>query len=42
VVPLRQSFIGRQERRTVNQRSSDKESVGRIVMQASKVECVHW
>ena len=41
VMPVKQSFIGRHERRTVHQRGSNDETVGRVIMQSGKVECAH-
>ena len=41
MAPIKQSIIGCHERGSVNQRSGDNESVGRIVMQTGKVERAH-
>ena len=41
VAPVKQSFIGRHERRTVDERGGDNETIGRIIMQAGKFQRTH-
>ena len=41
VTPVEQSFIGGHQRRSMDQRGRDNESIGRIIVQAGKLERAH-